>query len=294
MIRVKRKLSVDWKMSKNIFNPNTSLTRYKAYLESLGLKKNTVDLYTHLVKTYLEDIGKDMPTPEEAANYHKTLAQKKLSKTSMNNFAAAITKYQVMVRKPVKLPFLKTNNALPYYFDDIDILKLFSSCNNFKHLCMLKVMFFGCLRSGELCNLDVQDFDTKNLTLRLNETKNGSDAIAYLNDEAAKMLNQYMQVRPPLTVEDRDPMFFTDYGNRWTVKQVHKMFVSHKKAAGIMKKGGVHCFSRHSSATLLIAQGCDLKTVQAILRHRDINTTLRYTHLSDKTKREKYEQFMKL
>jgi integrase/recombinase XerD len=72
------------------------------------------------------------------------------------------------------------------------------------------------------------------------------------------------------------------------------MFVSHKKAAGIVKKGGVHCFSRHSSATLMIAQGCDLRTVQAILRHRDINTTLRYTHLSDKTKREKYEHFMKL
>ncbi len=53
-----KKISIDWKMSKNIFNVSSSLTRYKAYLESLGLKKNTVDLYTHLVKTYLEDIGR--------------------------------------------------------------------------------------------------------------------------------------------------------------------------------------------------------------------------------------------
>ncbi len=289
-----KKVSINWKISKNTFNVGNALTRYKAYLESLGLKKNTIDLYVHLTRTYLEDMEKEMPTSEEAVEYHQSLAQKKLSKTAMNNFAAAITKYQEMIRQPVKLPFMKTNNALPYYFDDIDILKIFSTCNNFKHLCMLKVLFYGCLRSGEMCNLDTQDYDSQNSTLRLNETKNGSDAIAYLNDEATKMLDQYLQIRPSLTIEDRDPLFFTDYGNRWTPKQVHKMFVSHKKAAGVSKKGGVHCFSRHSSATLLIARGCDLRTVQAVLRHRDINTTLRYTHLNDKTKKEKYDQFMKL
>ncbi|NPV62503.1 MAG: site-specific integrase [Methanotrichaceae archaeon] len=98
-----------------------------------------------------------------------------------------------MIDCPVKLQFLKLNNALPYHFDERDSLKIFGACNNLKHHCMLKVLFFGCLRSGELCNLDVPDYDPKGLTLRLRETKNNYDAIAYINDETDRLLNQYLQ-----------------------------------------------------------------------------------------------------
>ena len=80
---------------------------------------------------------------------------RKLSGSAINNHTAAIIKYHAMIDQPVKLPFLKLNNSLPYYFDEKDILKIFSVCNNLKHYCMLKVLFFGCLRSGELCKLDV-------------------------------------------------------------------------------------------------------------------------------------------
>jgi len=80
-----------------------------------------------------------------------------------------------MIEKPIKLPFLKLNNALPYYFDESDIIRILNACNNLKHYCMLKVsflaVFFGGLRSGELCNLDLPDYDAKSLTLRLRETK---------------------------------------------------------------------------------------------------------------------------
>ena len=159
---------------------------------------------------------------------------------------------------------------------------------------MLKVLFFGCLRSGELCNLDVVDYDPTKLTLRLRETKNGSDAIAYINDETARDLNRYLQMRPSLNLKGREPLFYTDYGHRWSNGDVHRMFIGYKRLARIEKKGGVHCFSRHSSATLMITRGCDLRSVQAILRHRDIHTTLRYTHLCDAVKREKHSQYLTL
>ena len=235
-----------------------------------------------------------MPSQAEASDYYSSLHQSSLSKSAINNFAAAIIKYHAMIKRPVKLPFLKVNNALPYYFDEMDILKIFSACDNIKHLCMLKLLFFACLRSGELCNLDIQDYDPDNLALRLRETKNGYDAIAFVNDETARLLNQYLQLRPTLTLDGRQPLFITDYGHRWTNNDVHRMFMGYKAKAGIEKRGGVHCFSRHSSATLMISRGCDLRSVQAILRHRDIHTTLRYTHLCDTVKREKYSKYLTL
>lgn len=119
-----------------------------------------------MAEVYLENIETDMPSPTEASDYLDSLHQRKLSKGSINNFAAAIIKYQTMIKMPVRLSFMKLNNSLPYYFDEMDILKIFDVCNNIKHLCMRKVLFFGCLRSSELCNLDITDYDPSNLTLR--------------------------------------------------------------------------------------------------------------------------------
>ena len=95
---------------------------------------------------------------------------------------------------------------------------------------------FGCLRSGELCNLDVSDYDPDNLTLRLRETKNGSDGIAYINDDTAKNLKQYLQIRPPLEIDGKEPLFHIDFAHRWTNGDVYRMFMYHKGKAGIQKK----------------------------------------------------------
>jgi len=57
---------------------------------------------------------------------------------------------------------------------------------------------------------------------------------------------------------------------------------------------GLHVFSRHTQATLMVAQGCDISIVQKILRHNDIKTQLRYAPMSDKTLREAYEKFLTL
>lgn len=72
------------------------------------------------------------------------------------------------------------------------------------------------------------------------------------------------------------------------------MFMKYKNLAQIEKPGGLHVFARHTPATILIANGCDIRIVKDILRHSDIRTTLRYAHVSDKTKREMYEQCLAL
>jgi len=288
------KISVKWSRFGDKVDLNPAQIRYARYLERSGLKKNTIELYKKLINGYLLEVNTDIPSAIDAARYRDSLIDRKLSGSTINNTTAAIVKYHAMIDQPVTLPFLKLNNALPYYFDEADILKIFSVCANLKHYCMLKVLFFGCLRSGELCNLDVSDYDPNSLTLRLRETKNNSDAIAFINDETARELNKYLRMKPEIMIDGDEPLFITDYCHRWTPSKVHRMFIYYKEKAGVQKKGGVHCFSRHSSATLMISKGCDLRSVQAILRHRDIHTTLRYTHLSDAVKREKHSQYLAL
>ena len=130
--------------------------------------------------------------------------------------------------------------------------------------------------------------------IRIREGKGGKDGIIFLRDECIKTLEQYLAIRPPLFLDGRQPLFYTTYGQRWDRKDVHRMFIRYKAKADISKPGGVHCFSRHTPATIMIAHGCDIRIVQKILRHNDIRTTLRYAHVSDKTQREAYEKFLTL
>ena len=70
-------------------------------------------------------------------------------------------------------------------------------------------------------------------------------------------------MRPPLEIEGRKPLFFTDFGRRWGRRDVSRMFAYYKKTAGIEKAGGDHVFSRHTVATILVANGCDLRLVKS-------------------------------
>jgi len=159
---------------------------------------------------------------------------------------------------------------------------------------MLQTLFYGCLRASELCNLNDDDLDLKARTLRIREGKGGKDGIVIISPECATTLKRYLEVRPRFEVDEHFPLFYTDFGRRWDRRDIYRMFMTYKKLAGIEKHGGVHVFSRHTPATIMVAKGCDIRIVQEILRHNDIRTTLRYAHVSDKTKREKYEQYLTL
>ncbi len=79
---------------------------------------------------------------------------------------------------------------------------------------MRQTLFYGCLRASELCNLDDQDIDIKTLTLHIHAGKSGPDGIALISNDYANILKKYLEIRPPLEIENRPPLFYTDYGRR--------------------------------------------------------------------------------
>ncbi|MDD3564883.1 MAG: tyrosine-type recombinase/integrase [Methanothrix sp.] len=231
---------------------------------------------------------------EDSVRFRESLLENNLSRSAINNHSFAIMNYHKMLGDPIDVPFMKRNDEIPYYFDEDDVLNIFSVCHNIKHLAMLQTLFYGCLRASELCHLDDGDLDLKNLTIRVREGKGGKDGLVFISNECAATLRRYLEVRPPLEVDGNYPMFYTDFGRRWVRTEVHRMFVTYKKKAGVEKQGGVHVFARHTPATIMVAKGCDIRIVKEVLRHRDIRTTLRYAHVADKTKRERYEQYLVL
>jgi integrase/recombinase XerD len=192
----------------------------------------------------------------------------------------------------IEYPFLQRNDEIPYYFDEEDVMRIFSVIANIKHLAMFQTLFYGCLRATKLCNLDDEDVDLNRLKLRVRQGKGGRDGIVLISNTCANTLQQYLKVRPRFEINGRQPLFYTDYGNRWTKRGLLDVFLVYKKKAGIKKRGSLHVFARHTTATIMIAKGFDLRIVKEILRHKDIRTTLRYAHVSDTTKRTIYDKFL--
>jgi site-specific recombinase XerD len=287
----KKRLDVSWgrAVGKEDFKP--ILKRYDRYLEENGIRESTRSSYVFRVGKFLEFAQDDMPLEEEFVRFREILHERKLSRSTINNYCFSIKKYYEMKGKTIDFNFIRPMNTIPHFFDENDIAKLFSVCHNLKHLAMLKTLFYGCLRASELCSLDDSDLDLKSLSLRV-EGKGGKEAIVYITDDCAKTLRRYLEVRPSLEIDGRKPLFYTDFGGCWERRSVYRMFMYHKKLAGIEKSGGVHVFSRHSVGSLLVKRGCDIVTIKELMRHSDVHTTMRYLHISDATKREKYEQYL--
>ena len=287
----KKRLDVSWgrAVGKEDFKP--ILKRYDRYLEENGIRESTRSSYVFRVGKFLEFAQDDLPLEEEFVRFREILHERKLSRSTINNYCFSIKKYYEMKGKSVHFNFIRPMNTIPHFFDENDIAKLFLACNNLKHLAMLQTIFYGCLRASELCGLDDADLDLKSLSLRV-KGKGGKEAIVYITDECAKTLRRYLEVRPSLEIDGRKPLFYTDFGGCWERRSLYRMFMYYKKLAGIEKSGGVHVFSRHSVGSLLVKRGCDIVTIKELMRHSDVHTTMRYLHISDATKREKYERYL--
>ena len=290
----KKRMDVNWKREIGAEDLRPAVKRYRRYLEDNGLRASNIPMYVLHVSKYLEFLETDSPCADDFARFRDHLFDRKLSLSTTNNYSFSIRKYHEMLGQQVSFNFIKPNNTIPYYFDEIEITKLFSICNNIKHIAMLKTMFYASLRASELCNLDDSDVDLKALTIFVRCGKGGKDALVFLTDDCAKTHRRYLEVRAHLVIDGRKPLCYTDFGGRWERHSVYRMFMHYKKLAGIEKHGGVHVFSRHSRGSLLVKRGCDLLAIKEIMRHSDVHTTMRYLHISDTTKRENYEQYLTL
>lgn len=288
-----KRLDIEWRMQPTV-NFELSINNFKRYLENNGFRESTVEGYIGNIRRYLEFCKTDRPSSQDILRFQEALHDLKLSRSTLNQYGYAIKAYHRMFGEKVEYPRLNPNNNIPYYFTSEEVRKIFSVCSNFKHYAMLTTLFYGALRASELCALDDQDINLESLTIRVRQGKGGKEGLVCINNDCARVLKQYIAARPALEIDKRKPLFYTDYGQRWKRTDLHRMFTTYKRKACVEKKGGLHVFARHTPATIMIANGCDIRIVKEVLRHDDIRTTLRYAHVSDKTKREKYEQCLVL
>lgn len=146
-------------------------------------------------------------------------------------------------------------------------------------------LFLNCgLRLSELVNLDIDDLNLGERRFLI-FGKGSKERTGYLNDITLNALKKYLDYRKTLTnirKKDENALFISEWNKRIGVSQVKNIVLKALNLAGIEdKKYSTHTL-RHTCATLLYRNGTDIKVIQELLGHVQIDTTEIYTHTHKK------------
>ena len=146
---------------------------------------------------------------------------------------------------------------------------------------MLEVVYSTGIRRAELLALGLTDIDRSRGIAYVRQGKGRKDRIIPIGERALFWVDRYLiDSRPELARRHSSPaLFITEQGNPLSRSHVTKRFGEYVQAANIGKQGACHIF-RHSTATLMLEHGADIRHIQAMLGHECLSTTQIYTQVA--------------
>lgn len=143
-------------------------------------------------------------------------------------------------------------------------------------------VFYSCgIRRLELVGLKLYDVDTERGTLMVRQGKGRKDRFIPMGERACAWVDKYLrEVRPEIVAGyDDQSLFLDDFGQPMTVRFLGDLVRRHVEASGITTPGACHVF-RHAMATHMLENGADIRFIQAMLGHANLDTTQIYTRVS--------------
>lgn len=192
------------------------------------------------------------------------------------------TKAKLLETNPLQdLDVPKIPNTLPRYLTLPEAQSLLASVdgkNKERDYCILCI-FLNCgLRISEIVGLNIQDIRVDHLRVY---GKGAKERIIYINESVADAINKYLEVRKDIVAIDRNALFLSNRRTRMSREAVHSMVKNSLKRAGLdAEKYSSHKL-RHTAATLMLQNGVDVRTLQELLGHENLNTTQIYTHVDN-------------
>ena len=251
----------------------------KAYSHATrkSYKCDFVAFATYFSNQNLEDISK-----EQIENFLAHIqSERKLGESSMNVYVNAIKFfYEKVLGKPrayYQITRAKRAQQLPIVLAQSEVERLFNAAENPKHKVILFTAYSAGLRVSEVASLKITDFDKLRMQIHIKAAKGKKDRIVMFSPKLKEILRAYYLKYKPVYW-----LFEGSKGEPFSVRGIQNIFAVAKAKAGIRKKGNTHLM-RHSFATHLLESGIDIRIIQELLGHSHVNTTMKYTQVSQKT-----------
>jgi site-specific recombinase XerD len=306
----------------SIMNLQTLLKEFLEYLEiERGRSLKTIENYQHYLERFLSWSKAKFPkdiTADLVRNYrlylnrYRDSKNKELKKITQNyhiialrNFLKYLAKRDVVTLQAEKIEVGKNPTRAVDFLEPEELERLLKAADGLdlrtlRNRAILELLFSAGLRVSELVTLDRDQLNLKNQEFSV-RGKGGKIRVVFISRTAREALQKYLDKR-----EDIDPALFvrmlkifknnkalTSSDNkdlRITQRSIQRIVKYYSAKAGIVKEVHPHTL-RHSFATDLLANGADIRSVQAMLGHSSITTTQIYTHVTNQQLKEVHQAF---
>ena len=290
---------------------NKELTEYLDYLKyQKNYSDYTIDSYKNDILEYLNYLNSEalnfkkveysdirfylMYLKDEKKDDNSSINRKLSSLRGFYKFLANEGYVKSNVFSLVNGP--KKSKKLPRYFEYNELEELFKVPDirtplGQRDLLILEMLYATGVRVGELVSIKVKDIDFGNKNILI-LGKGNKERFVQFGEYCEDILNEYLNDgRNTLNSKNSEYLFLNNNGGELTERGVRFILDKLIKQTGINKNISPHMI-RHSFATHLLNEGCDLLTVQKLLGHESIKATQIYTHVTtDRLKEVYYHSF---
>lgn len=275
------------------------------YLKSRQVSKNTLLSYERDINqliNYFKSLDKKMfeATEEDLQRYVVYLSTiGKSNATISRNVASVKAFYRYLLKNRLVSNNIASNLSAPKVekkelsilsVSEVEKLLEQPSLNDLKgqrDKAMLELLYATGIRVTELVSLVITDVNVNAGHIKVK--KKNKERIIPISNTALRYLKDYIENARPLLIktEDEQSLFINTNGQKMTRQGFWKILKQYKDEAKIEKELTPHTI-RHSFAVHMLQNGAELKSVQELLGHTDVASTMMYTHVADLKLRDEY------
>jgi site-specific recombinase XerD len=257
-------------------------------LQRRNYSEITTRKYLQYVTAFARHFGKspDQLGPNELRSYQAYLLQeRKVTPGTAVNCVAALRFFFIKTLKRHQfrefLPYPKDRRRLPTVLSREEVSALINAAGTLFRRTLLMTLYGTGMRRSELAHLKVGDIDSQRMIIRVVAGKGGKDRDLPLSPTLLETLREYWRWRKPKLYLFPTRTRGLPVEEPISDKTVWIACSEAARRAGINKRVTPHTL-RHSWATHLLEAGTDLRTIQVLLGHGDLETTAQYLHLSQR------------
>ena len=251
----------------------------------LNYKMDLENFYNYINKKKTKKIDFDF-----LQEYIENLSQKKYSTKSIQRHISSLKSYfKFLYNKnyinvnPAELLCLPKNEIkVPNYLTIIDLEKIYELDLSLRDKLIVELLYSTGIRLSELVNIKISDINFYDKTIKV-LGKGNKERYVLFGSVCSKLLKEY------INNENRVYLLLNKNGNKLSERGVEYIIEKIFKSVNVHAKLTPHTL-RHTFATHMLDNGCDLVTVQKLLGHSDLSTTSIYTHISNEHLRTTYLQ----
>ena len=250
--------------------------------------------YCYSVGKFLKWADTLNPERKHAVKYYDKMLKEKKKASTIANTLFALKHYYNFIDKDLDLKPPKRTVRQIDFLTVPEAKTLLYKTDNVRDYAMIQVMLYGGLRVSEVCNLDRGDVNPEEFAITVRNTKNRVDRTVMVTEKCIMAIERYLETR----IDTEKPLFVSRKGRRISRSQIRRLVKKYALKANLRvhKENGVvetrvspHTL-RHTAATNLIANDCDVAVVQQHLGHKDIQSTMKYIHIARSTYGELYRK----